>query len=49
MPTPLADLAETDRFIGIDADNIVKEDFFGIEIDMDSIEILTLLVGRVRI
>ena len=32
-----ADLAETDRFIGIDADNIVKEDFFGVEIDMDRI------------
>ena len=32
-----ADMAETDRFIGIDADNIVKEDFFGIEIDMERI------------
>ena len=32
-----ADLAETDRFITIDADNIVREDFFGVEIDMDKI------------
>ena len=32
-----ADLAETDRFIGIDADNIVMEDCFGVEIDMDRI------------
>ena len=32
-----ADLSETDRFITIDADNIVREDFFGVEIDMDKI------------
>ena len=32
-----ADLAETDRFITIDADNIVREDFFGVEIDMSKI------------
>ena len=32
-----ADMAETDRFITIDADNIVKQDFFGVEIDMDKI------------
>lgn len=32
-----ADLAETDRFITIDADNIVKEDFFGVEVDMGKI------------
>ena len=32
-----AALAETDRFIGIDADNIVRSDFFNVEIDMDKI------------
>lgn len=32
-----ADLAETDRFITIDADNIVHDDFFGVEIDMSRI------------
>ena len=32
-----ADLAETDRFITIDADNIVRPDFFNVEIDMDRI------------
>ena len=30
-----ADLAETDRFITIDADNIVDGNFFGVEVDMD--------------
>ena len=30
-----AALCDTDRFITIDADNIVREDFFNIEIDMD--------------
>jgi len=32
-----ADIAETDRFVTIDADNIVNGDFFGIEIDMDKV------------
>ena len=32
-----ADLAETDRFITIDADNIVREEFFGVEVDMSKI------------
>ena len=32
-----AALSETDRFITVDADNIVREDFFNIEIDMDRI------------
>jgi len=32
-----ADLSETDRFITIDADNIVHDDFFSVEIDMDKI------------
>ena len=32
-----AALAETERFIGIDADNIVRPDFFNVEIDMDKI------------
>ena len=33
-----AELSETDRFVGVDADNIVNPDFFGIEIDTDKIE-----------
>ena len=32
-----AELAETDRFITIDADNIVRQDFFSTEVDMDKI------------
>lgn len=32
-----ASLSETERFITIDADNIVNEDFFNVEIDMDKI------------
>ena len=32
-----ADLAETDRFITIDADNIVDPQFFGVEVDMNKI------------
>ena len=32
-----AALCETDRFITVDADNIVREDFFNIEIDMERI------------
>ncbi len=32
-----AALSDTDRFITIDADNILREDFFNIEIDMDKI------------
>ena len=32
-----AAIAETDRFIGIDADNIVRPDFFNVEVDMDKI------------
>ena len=32
-----ADLAETDRFITIDADNIVDPAFFGVEVDMNRI------------
>jgi hypothetical protein len=32
-----ADLSETERFITIDADNIVNEDFFNIELDMDKV------------
>jgi hypothetical protein len=32
-----ADVAETDRFVTIDADNIVNGDFFGIEVDMDKV------------
>lgn len=33
-----AALCETERFITIDADNIVREDFFNIEIDMDRVK-----------
>ena len=32
-----AQVAETDRFITVDADNVVHEDFFSIEIDMSKI------------
>lgn len=32
-----AALSETERFITVDADNIVNEDFFNIEIDMDQV------------
>lgn len=32
-----ARVAQTDRFITVDADNIVHEDFFGLELDMDKI------------
>ena len=32
-----AAIAETDRFIGIDADNIVRPDFFNVEVDLDKI------------
>lgn len=32
-----ANVAETDRFITVDADNIVHEDFFSLEIDMSKI------------
>lgn len=32
-----AALSETERFVTIDADNIVNEDFFNIEIDMDKV------------
>ena len=32
-----ADLAETDRFITIDADNIVDPAFFGVEVDMERV------------
>lgn len=32
-----ADMAETDRFITIDADNIVRPDFFNVEVDMSRI------------
>lgn len=33
-----AALSETERFITIDADNIVNEDFFNIELDMDKVK-----------
>lgn len=33
-----AEMCETDRFITIDADNIVHSDFFDIEVDMDQIK-----------
>lgn len=33
-----AALSETERFITIDADNIVNDDFFNVELDMDKIE-----------
>ena len=33
-----AKLSETDRFVGVDADNIVDPNFFGVEIDTDKIE-----------
>ena len=33
-----AKLSETDRFVGVDGDNIVDPDFFGVEIDTDKIE-----------
>ena len=33
-----AKLAETDRFITIDADNIVREDFFNAEIDLSLVD-----------
>ena len=32
-----AAMSDTDRFITVDADNIVREDFFNIEIDMDKV------------
>lgn len=32
-----AELSETDRFVTIDADNLVREDFFNIEVDMDRV------------
>ncbi len=32
-----AAMSDTDRFITVDADNIVREDFFSIELDMDRI------------
>ena len=32
-----AKLSETERFITVDADNIVNEDFFNVEIDMDRV------------
>jgi len=32
-----AALCETNRFITVDADNIVREDFFNVEVDMDKI------------
>ena len=41
-----ADMAETDRFITIDADNIVKEDFFGVEIDRSKHEAVRQFVVR---
>ena len=34
---PAAAMSETDRFITIDADNIVREDFFNVELDMSRI------------
>ncbi len=33
-----ADMADTDRFITVDADNIVRQDFFSTEIDMSKIK-----------
>ena len=33
-----AAMSETERFITVDADNIVTEDFFNVELDMDRIE-----------
>ncbi len=33
-----AALSDTERFITIDADNIVREDFFNVELDMDKIK-----------
>ncbi|SVA68006.1 uncharacterized protein METZ01_LOCUS120860, partial [marine metagenome] len=33
-----AKLSETDRFVGVDGDNIVDPDFFNIEIDTDIIK-----------
>lgn len=38
-----AQLAETDRFITIDADNIVNPDFFNVEIDMSKIRDLDVI------
>ena len=38
LPSPWAALSDTDRFITIDADNIVREDFFNVELDMSSIK-----------
>ncbi len=38
-----ANLAETDRFITIDADNIVNPDFFNVEIDMSKIRDLDVI------
>ena len=38
-----ADLAETDRFITIDADNIVDGNFFGVEVDMDKVSDLDVI------
>jgi hypothetical protein len=32
-----ARVAETDRFITVDADNIVRDDFFSLELDMSKI------------
>ena len=33
-----AAMSETERFITIDADNIVNEDFFNVELDMDRVK-----------
>jgi hypothetical protein len=38
-----ADMAETDRFITIDADNIVRSDFFNVEVDMNKIDDLDVI------
>jgi len=44
-----AAMSETERFITVDADNIVTEDFFNVELDMDKIGENMLLVLLLKI
>ena len=41
-----AAMSETDRFITIDADNIVREDFFNVELDMSRIRETDVSAGQ---
>ena len=39
-------MSETDRFITIHADNIVREDFFNVELDMSRIRETDVIIGQ---